>query len=135
MVEYSPQTNLELYLSRNKFAHILQMDDSDSSSSENDNDESNILDYINSNAAKRKRSHEDILRDTLCQNALEELESNLRTAEFEVVAKDTELSWIKELEGEVNPFKDNPAVEESLPDEHRCGETVKIALPNYYYWN
>uniref|UniRef100_A0A182W3G6 TATA box-binding protein-associated factor RNA polymerase I subunit B n=1 Tax=Anopheles minimus TaxID=112268 RepID=A0A182W3G6_9DIPT len=134
MVKHNPRTNVELYLSVNKFVQVLTTDEPDSRSSEDENDESNILNYIHSKAERHKLSHEDILRNTLCQNTVEEMESNLRAVEFEVVAKDTELSWIKELKGDVNPFKNNPTIDESLPEEDRCSETVQIALPNFYYW-
>uniref|UniRef100_A0A182RE36 TATA box-binding protein-associated factor RNA polymerase I subunit B n=1 Tax=Anopheles funestus TaxID=62324 RepID=A0A182RE36_ANOFN len=126
--------NVVRYLNANKFAHVLHMDDSESSSCEDDNAESNILDYINSKTDKNHLSHGDMLRNTICRNILDELESNLRAADFAIVAKDTDLSWIKELKDEVYPFKNNPAVEEILPDEQRCCKTLPIALPNYYYW-
>ncbi|XP_052903075.1 TATA box-binding protein-associated factor RNA polymerase I subunit B [Anopheles moucheti] len=124
----------EMYLRVNKFAHVLQMDNNESSSSEDGNAENNLLDYINSKTSEHHLSHEEILRNTLCHNTIAEMESNLRTADFKMRSKDEELAWLKELKGEVNPFKDNPTVKELLPDEQLCSETVKIALPNYYYW-
>ncbi|XP_053658687.1 TATA box-binding protein-associated factor RNA polymerase I subunit B [Anopheles marshallii] len=136
MVAYNSHLkNVDLYLHVNKFAHVLQReDDSESSSSENGNAESNILDYINSKAEKYHLSHEEILHDTLCQNTIAELESNLRTAQFKARSKDAELVWLKELKDEVNPFQNNPTVYKTLPDKQCCSETIKFALPNYYYW-
>ncbi|XP_050068756.1 TATA box-binding protein-associated factor RNA polymerase I subunit B [Anopheles maculipalpis] len=137
MVKYNSHlTNVELYLAANKFAHVLQLEDSSDelNSSDNSNVQSNILDYINSKAEQHQLSSEEMLHKTLCQNAIEEMESNLRTAEFAVVAKDAELSFLKEIAEEVNPFQNNPAVDETLLDEQQCTETIPIALPNYYYW-
>uniref|UniRef100_A0A182T2P3 TATA box-binding protein-associated factor RNA polymerase I subunit B n=1 Tax=Anopheles maculatus TaxID=74869 RepID=A0A182T2P3_9DIPT len=137
MVKYNSHlTNVEMYLMVNKFSHILPMDDdSDSSSgSEDSNIKGNIIDYINAKAEQQKLTPEQMLHKTLCQNAIEEMEINLRTAEFEVVAKDVELTWLKELTDNVNPFQNNPAVDETLPDDQHCSETIPFALPNYYYW-
>uniref|UniRef100_A0A182Y8R7 Uncharacterized protein n=1 Tax=Anopheles stephensi TaxID=30069 RepID=A0A182Y8R7_ANOST len=137
MVKYNSHiTNVELYLAENKFAHVLHVDDDgdESSGSEDSNIKGNILDYINSQAEQHRLNPEEMLHKTLCRNTIEEMESNIRREEFTVCANDMELSWLKEQADEVNPFQNNPPLDETIAGEEQCSETITIALPNYYYW-
>ncbi|EAA09056.5 AGAP004503-PA [Anopheles gambiae str. PEST] len=136
MAKYnSHTTNVELYLATNKFAHVLCVSDSDSSDSEDSDGPSNILDYINARAQQSQLSPDELFHKTLCENALEEMEADLRAAEFKHGTNwDADLSWMQEITNEINPFENNPPLDEILPDEQCCSETVQIALPNYHYW-
>uniref|UniRef100_A0A182PP71 TATA box-binding protein-associated factor RNA polymerase I subunit B n=1 Tax=Anopheles epiroticus TaxID=199890 RepID=A0A182PP71_9DIPT len=137
MAKYnSHTTNVDLYLATNKFSHVLHTDnDSDSSSDcEDSGVQGNILDYINARAEQNTLSPEEMFHKTLCQNALEEMEANLRMEQLKLCAVDPELSWIDGLANEANPYENNPPVDAPLPGEEDCSETIRMALPSFHYW-
>uniref|UniRef100_A0A182NGG2 TATA box-binding protein-associated factor RNA polymerase I subunit B n=1 Tax=Anopheles dirus TaxID=7168 RepID=A0A182NGG2_9DIPT len=113
-------SNIELFLVRRKFCNVVEKDDSGSSDS-GSNNESSIMDYIDARAEANRISPEDLFQNTLCQNALDELEADLQAS---INASDPI--------GVV--LKDKRSLNEPLPDEHLCSDTVQIVLPNFYYW-